>query len=231
VNRRTSPRPGFLALGIATIMGCAGQSPVTTSPSPTVSADASADALARGIAKAQADSARYPYTQADIHFMTGMISHHAQAITMARWAQSHGARPAVVTLAGRVINAQQDEIALMQNWLRDRRQPVPAPSPTGMKMVMNGVEHEMLMPGMLTPEQMRQLDAARGAAFDELFLRLMIQHHNGAVTMVKELFDTHGAGQDQLVFKFAADVNIDQTTEVARMEKMLFSIIVERTSK
>ncbi len=219
-----------LALFGAAVMGCAGQPAPTTTPAPSPGAEVAAS-LERGIAKAQADSARYAYTEADIRFMSGMISHHAQAITMARLAQSNGARPAVVTLAGRVINAQQDEIALMQNWLRERRQPVPEPNPAGMKMMMNGVEHDMLMPGMLTPEQMRQLTAARGPEFDQLFLKLMIQHHNGATAMVKELFDTYGAGQDQLVFKFAADVNIDQTTEIARMEKLLFSIILERNSK
>ncbi len=228
---RKHPRGRMVVFGTVALLGCAGQPAPSASPTPAVSAEAAAASLERGIARAQADSARYPYTEADIHFMTGMISHHAQAITMARLAESHGARPAVVTLAGRVINAQRDEIALMQNWLRDRRQPVPEPSPTGMTMVMNGIAHEMLMPGMLTAEQMRQLDAARGADFDQLFLKLMIQHHNGAVVMVKELFDTYGAGQDQLVFKFASDVNIDQTTEIARMEKMLISIIVERTSK
>jgi uncharacterized protein (DUF305 family) len=220
-------RPVVAALLTVGVLGCGGGGAtgpgVVTTPNPAVG-------LATGIAKAQADSARYPYTEADIRFMSGMISHHAQAIVMAQWAKSHGARPEVITLAGRVINAQRDEIALMSNWLRDRRQPVPDPSPTGMKMVMNGVEHEMLMPGMLTPEQMRQLDQARGAQFDELFLRFMIQHHNGAITMVKELFDSYGAAQDNMVFKFASDVNIDQTTEVARMEKMLFSIIVARTS-
>lgn len=82
----------------------------------------------------------------------------------------------------------------------------------------------MLMPGMLTDAQMKQLDAARGPEFDRLFLSLMIQHHRGAVTMVKELFDTYGAGQDELVFKFASDVNVDQTTEIARMEKMLIAL-------
>ena len=214
------------------LMGCAGQSAPVTAPSPIESvSQPDQAAVERGIAQARADSARYPYTEADLHFMVGMISHHAQAIVMAQMAESHGARPEVVTLAGRVINAQRDEIALMQNWLRDRRQPVPDASPTGMKMKMNGAEHEMLMPGMLTPEQMRQLDQARGDEFDERFLRLMIQHHNGAVIMVKQLFDTYGAAQDQLVFKFASDVNIDQTTEIARMEKMLFSIIVGRNSK
>jgi uncharacterized protein (DUF305 family) len=94
----------------------------------------------------------------------------------------------------------------------------------GMKMVMDGVEHVMLMPGMLTEEQMKQLDAARGVEFDKLFLTFMIQHHRGAVQMVKDLFGTYGAGQDDLVFKFASDVQVDQTTEIARMEKMLVAI-------
>ena len=93
-----------------------------------------------------------------------------------------------------------------------------------MKMTMSGMEHDMLMPGMLTDEQMRQLDAARGPEFDRLFLTYMIQHHKGAVSMVKELFDSYGAGQDEVVFKFASDVNVDQTTEIARMEKLLVSV-------
>lgn len=219
----------LLALWGAVAMGCGGRASPETAPAPVQGAGTAA--LDRGIAKAQADSARYPYTEADIDFMKGMISHHAQAIAMARLVESHGARPAVVTLAGRVINAQRDEIGLMQNWLRDRRQSVPEANPAGMTMVMNGAEHHMLMPGMLTPEQMARLDAARGAEFDELFLKFMIQHHNGAVAMVKDLFATYGAGQDQMVFKFASDVNIDQTTEVARMEKMLLAIIIERNSK
>jgi uncharacterized protein (DUF305 family) len=172
-------------------------------------------------AKARTDSMRYPYTQADIDFMSGMIAHHAQAITMAQWAPTHGANSSIQTLAKRIINAQTDEIALMQRWLRDRHQPVPQASPAGMKMMMNGHEEVMLMPGMLTPDQMKQLDAARGPAFDRLFLTFMIQHHQGAVAMVKQLFETYGAGQDDTVFKFASDVNIDQTTEIDRMQKML----------
>ena len=177
------------------------------------------------IAKARADSLRHPYTEADIHFMSGMISHHAQAIKMARWAPSHGAGSSVRILAERIINAQQDDIVLMQRWLADRRQPVPEPSPTGMKMMMNGVEHDMLMPGMLTEEQMRKLDQARGSGFDELFLTFMIQHHKGAITMVQDLFGSYGAGQDETVFKFASDVNVDQSTEIARMEKMLLATL------
>jgi uncharacterized protein (DUF305 family) len=183
------------------------------------------ESLRAAIAKAAADSVRHPYTKADIDFMTGMISHHAQAILMARWAPTHGASPSVQTLCSRIINAQTDEINLMSQWLRNRRQPVPEPSPRGMKMTMNGAEHVMLMPGMLTDEQLQRLDQARGADFDRLFLTGMIQHHQGAVTMVKELFDSYGAGVDDLVFKFASDVQIDQTTEIARMEKMLLTVL------
>ncbi|HEV8356656.1 MAG TPA: DUF305 domain-containing protein [Gemmatimonadales bacterium] len=206
---------GTLACGSAT-RGPVGTAPQPGSPGPV---------LLSGVAKASADSARYPYTEADIRFMSGMIAHHAQAIVMAGWAPSHGAGPSVRTLCERIINAQTDEIALMQQWLRDRLQPAPEASPKGMKMMMNGVEHEMLMPGMLSEAQMQQLDQARGTEFDRLFLVFMIQHHQGAITMVKELFDTYGAGQDNLVFKFASDVNIDQTTEIARMEKILTAVI------
>jgi len=153
-----------------------------------------------------------------------MIGHHAQAIVMARWAPTHDAGPAIRRLADRIINAQQDEIGTMQRWLGDRLLPVPEARPTGMRMIMNGVEHDMLMPGMLTEAQMKQLDKARGAEFDRLFLTFMIQHHRGAVSMVKELFDSYGAGLDETVFKFASDVNVDQSTEIARMEKMLVSL-------
>jgi uncharacterized protein (DUF305 family) len=181
---------------------------------------------ASAITRARADSVRHPYTAADVHFMTSMISHHAQAIVMSQWAPTHGASPSVLTLASRIINAQQDEIATMQHWLRYRLQPVPEARPTGMKMVMDGVEHEMLMPGMLTEAQMKQLDEARGPEFDRLFLTFMIQHHRGAVSMVKDLFDTYGAGQDETVFKFASDVNVDQSTEIARMQKMLAALML-----
>jgi len=212
----------------AAIAGCshsATAGAVHTSPSPASRAPASGSDL-DAIAKARADSARYPYTAADVHFMSGMIAHHAQAIKMARWAPTHGAGPSVQTLCDRIINAQQDEIVTMQRWLADRRQPVPEASPDGMRMMMGDMSHVMLMPGMLTPEQMHQLDAARGREFDRLFLTFMIQHHQGAVAMVKELFGTYGAGQDELVFKFASDVNIDQTTEIARMEQMLTALII-----
>ena len=189
------------------------------SPSDTLSA---ADRAA--MAKARADSARYPYTVADIQFVTNMIGHHAQAIEMARLAPTHGARESVRTLAERIINAQQDEITLMRQWLADRRQPLPEVHPTAHST--HG-EHVM-MPGMITADQMKQLDAARGAEFDRIFLRFMIQHHRGAVAMVKDLFDTPAAAQDQTVFKIASDVNVDQTTEIARMSQMLATVIFEK---
>ncbi len=165
------------------------------------------------------------FTPADVDFMTGMIAHHAQAVAMARWAPSHGASPVVQTLCLRIINAQSDEIALMQRWLEDKHQPVPQPDPRGMHMA--GMDQPMLMPGMLTPEQMAQLDAARGSEFDELFLRFMIQHHHGAVDMVNHLFG-QGAGEEETVNKFASDVYADQTTEIARMQRMLATILFSR---
>ena len=189
----------------------------------TASAQAASPPLADsiGIAKARADSLRYPYTAGDVQFMSHMIGHHAQALVMAGWAPTHGANAEVQRLAARIINAQTDEINIMQTWLRDRRQPVPEAKSGPMKMVMNGMEHEMLMPGMLTDEQMKELDQARGKDFDKLFLRYMIQHHSGAVSMVNDLFGTPGAAQDETVFKFANDVQVDQSTEINRMQKML----------
>ncbi len=215
-----------ILLVTAILVGCASAPPAAqTAPQPPAgrpTAQTSGDRAA--IAQARADSAIHPYTEADIRFMSGMIGHHAQAVVMAGWAPSHGASPSVRTLCERIINAQEDEIATMQTWLRDRRLPVPEPNAAGMKMEMNGAEHMMLMPGMLTEEQMRRLDAARGPEFDRLFLAFMIQHHRGAVTMVDDLLHSYGAGQDEAVFKFASDVAADQTTEIARMERMLLTL-------
>lgn len=182
-----------------------------------------ADSVA--IAKARADSIRYPYTVADVHFMSAMIGHHAQAITMSRLAMTRDASPEVRRLADRIINAQEDEIATMQHWLRDRRQRVPEAKAGPMKMTMNGMEHDMLMPGMLTDEEMAQLERVRGVQFDRRFLSAMMQHHRGAVSMVKDLFGSYGAAQDEVVFKFASDVGVDQATEIARMQKMLAALI------
>jgi uncharacterized protein (DUF305 family) len=175
--------------------------------------------LASPAAQARADSGRPSYTAADVQFMSGMIGHHAQAVVMGGWAPSHGASEPVRVLCERIVVGQRDEIAFMQRWLRERHETVPDADPRG--HVMPGMDHPMLMPGMLTPGQMAQLDSARGPEFDRLFLTFMIMHHQGAITMVNQLLATPGAAQDGTVFRFAADVNADQTTEIDRMTRML----------
>ena len=185
-------------------------------------------ALAASAARAQqavADSGRPPYNAADVQFMSGMIDHHAQAILMAGWAPTHGASASVRALCERIVVGQRDEIALMQRWLRERGLPVP-PGDAGHGHEMAGMDHTggALMPGMLTPAQLAQLDAARGTEFDRLFLTFMIQHHQGAITMVNQLFASNGATLDDFIFKYASDVNVDQTTEINRMGRMLAAL-------
>jgi len=171
--------------------------------------------------KARPDLVRQPFSQADADFMAGMVPHHAQAVLIAGWAASHGARSDVRVLCERIVVAQRDEIEFMRNWLRDREQPVPDANATHHRMKMNGVEHDMLMPGMLSPEQLAELDKARGQDWDRLFLNGMFRHHEGALKMVDELFASYGALQDDDVYKFASDMFADQTTEIDRMQKML----------
>lgn len=158
------------------------------------------------------------YTEADVGFMSGMIPHHAQAVLMAAWVPERSAREDVRILAARIIVAQQDEMRLASNWLRERGEAVPnadaAPA-------MHDGAHRLLMPGMLTADELSQLESARGAAFDRLFLTSMIRHHEGALTMVDQLFDSYGAAQDETVFRFASDVYADQLAEIERMTTML----------
>jgi uncharacterized protein (DUF305 family) len=181
-----------------------------------------ASAPPRGLHKTPPGLGDLPYTDADVEFMAGMIPHHAQAVVMAGWASTHGAREDVAILAARIVVAQRDEIELMQIWLRDRGQHVPDASSTRHRMKMpNGVVHDMLMPGMLTDEEMAALDRARGPEFDRLFLLGMIKHHQGAIDMVEKLLNSYGAAQDETVFRFANDVHTDQTIEINVMQKML----------
>jgi uncharacterized protein (DUF305 family) len=235
----TGYRTTAALLAAAALAACGGApgSAGQRSPSPSAAPASHAQGDAAAIAEARADSARHPYTAADIHFMTSMIGHHAQAIRMARLAPLRAASPSIRTLAERIVNAQRDEIATMQRWLRDRLQPVPEVSAEGVVRsmpAMHGSAHtahaahgdSALMPGMLTEAQMRELEEARGAEFDRLFLVYMIQHHRGATAMVKQLFGTYGAGQDESVFKLATDVNVDQETEIARMETMLLELVL-----
>lgn len=213
---------------ILVMSGCSAATANSESSSPPPAMVALEEATA--VELARADSARYPYTEADISFMTNMIGHHAQALEMAAMAPSHGASPQVALLAARITSSQQDEINIMQQWLSDRLQPVPTVSSTGVVQMPEGEQsmhhgHGMMMPGMLTSEEFAALDAARDEEFDRLFLTYMIQHHQGAVAMVEDLFATYGAAQDELVFKFASDVNVDQLTEIARMQRMLVDAI------
>lgn len=174
--------------------------------------------------QAHADGGVSAYTPADVAFMQGMIAHHAQALVMAALATSNDAGRSVSVLAERIDVSQRDEIAFMQRWLRERDQTVPqvADEHAGHTMPMGAAhDHSAHMPGMLTAEQLTQLTAARGAEFDRLFLTFMIQHHEGAIVMVRELFASPGAGQDVNVFLFASDVVADQTTEIDRMRALL----------
>lgn len=211
-------RHGVLpALAIAILLtACAGRTRPQASP-----LQPSSDSIARLEAQyhANSDSAHMRFTDADVHFITGMIGHHAQALVMSALVPDRTTNGSVRTLASRIINAQRDEIALMQQWLRERGQPVPEPDPRGMAMA--GMDHPMLMPGMLTPDQLQQLGAARGAAFDRLFLTFMIQHHTGAVTMVDSLVASPASAQEETVFRLASGVRVDQTTEINRMRLML----------
>ena len=195
-----------------------------------LSASAAAQDAPSPAALARADNGRPAYTAADVAFMQGMIAHHAQAVLMAGMVPTHEAGADIRRLAERIDVSQRDEMAMMQRWLRERGQTAPDPTPAtdhaehaqhaGMEMTgmdMSGG----LMPGMLTPAQLAQLGQATRAEFDRLFLTFMIQHHQGALTMVERLFSSQGAGQDVTIFRFASDVTADQTTEIERMQSML----------
>jgi len=150
------------------------------------------------------------YTRADVEFMQGMIAHHSQAIVMSRMAESHGANPQVLKLSNKIDQSQVPEIRIMQGWLRRNNQFAPDTSSW----------HNVTMAGMLTPAQLEELDAAQGVAFDRAYLRLMIQHHAGALKMVDDLFNTSLAGQEVDVNVFANDVVTAQTTEIGIMQRL-----------
>jgi uncharacterized protein (DUF305 family) len=171
-----------------------------------------------------------PPSQADVEFMQGMIMHHAQAVEMTALIPSHTENKDIRSLGSRISSSQSDEIKFMQRWLASRGEPLSMPMAgmPGMDMPQDekpGAEKPVqsmpLMPGMLTAEQMDALRKAKGAEFDRLFLTGMIQHHNGALIMVKDLFDTPGAGQDAELFNFATDVDTGQRAEIRIMQSML----------
>jgi uncharacterized protein (DUF305 family) len=218
VNPMKIPLP---ALGLVLWIALGGCSSTSQGPASAGVAPAPADRAGHTSEPSSKPTTGGRYTEADIAFMKGMIAHHAQAILIAGWAPSHDASPSLKALCERIVVGQKDEIATMQNWLRDRNQDVPSADP---QAHMAGMHHAMLMPGMLTDDQLRQLDSARGVEFDRLFLKDMIQHHQGALTMVQQLFGTPGAAQDDMIFKFASDMNADQTIEIERMNKMLAAL-------
>jgi uncharacterized protein (DUF305 family) len=159
-------------------------------------------------------------SQADVEFMQGMIMHHSQAVEMTALIPLHTENKDLRSLGARISSSQTDEIKFMQRWLIARGEPVSMAMP-GMPGMDKSGQPMALMPGMLTPEQMEALRKAKGAEFDHLFLIGMIQHHNGALTMVKDLFDTAGAGQDADLFNFATDADNTQRAEIKIMQTML----------
>jgi uncharacterized protein (DUF305 family) len=186
-------------------------------------------AASRTITAAQAvELSRTSFTTGDVEFLQHMLVHHAQAVEMVELLQAHGSSPQIKRLGQRIALSQQAEMELMRNWLTDRGQPlVMADMHAGH---MAGMNHAMpmaaagdtaLMPGMLTPNQMQALAAARGLAFDRLFLQGMIQHHQGALDMVATLMETPDAAQDTLLSDFTAAVVADQSAEILRMQSLL----------
>lgn len=213
-----------LFVGSAALAACASSPaarPVTLAAGAGVVVPGSA---ATATAFATADSAARAFAPADVEFMQGMVPHHAQAVIMAGWAANHGARADVQRLCLRIMAAQSDEIAMMRRWLRERKQDVPDSNATRHVMKMGDMVHEMMMPGMLTDEQMAALDKARGSVFDRLFLTGMIGHHRGAIAMVDDLLKHGNAGHDETVFRFANDVVSDQSAEITMMLRMLETV-------
>ncbi len=220
-------------LALATVAGCAGgggsggpaPAPDWTTRTPSTAERVAppsrgSEAMERTFQE-EVERRRTRYVEADVHFMQGMIGHHAQALAMVSLVADRSTNPSIHLLAGRIENSQRDEIHLMESWLRDRGEQVPEWHLHGSRLTLHGGGDHAHMPGMLSDEQMARLEAATGREFDRRFLTYMIQHHQGAVEMVRVLFATDGAAQDPDVFRFSSDVQVDQRTEIARMERML----------
>lgn len=172
--------------------------------------------------KPRPDLVAYPYTKADVEFMQGMIPHHAQAVKMCTMAPTRAGSRDVKLMCERMLISQRDEIRMMRIWLLDRGQHVPPPDATHHKMTMpGGMAHDMLMPGMLSDAEMAQLERARGANWDRLFLGFMIKHHEGAIKMVEDLLASAGGAQGDDIYGYASDIFADQMAEIERMKKML----------
>jgi uncharacterized protein (DUF305 family) len=212
-----------MLLSLAVVAGCkttgagSAQPPIVQPGAPGQSSQTVAANQAVDLSKVQA-------TEADIKFMQGMIHHHAQALDMVALLEKNTNSDDMRKLGDRIKISQRDEIGMMQRWLRTRGQD--APDPHAMHMPgMLGMDHDMvMMPGMLTENEMQHLASLKGVDFDRAFLTGMIKHHGGALTMVKELFATPGAAQESIIFAFASDVEADQQMEIDRMNGMLAAL-------
>ena len=211
----------FTAIGVAVLAGASCRT-ADVAPKPPIIQPGAPGESSRVVAPAAAaDLSHVGYTEADVRFMQGMISHHAQAVEMVALIPTRTSREDMRLLGHRIDVSQADEIKMMQHWLEVRRQQVPGEH-------AHHMHDAKLMPGMLTAEEMDHLAAATGDEFDRLFLEGMIKHHGGALTMVDELFATPGAGQEVEIFSFASDVDADQRMEIERMGAMLNTILKER---
>ena len=192
--------------------GCAGAPREQTAP---IVQPGAPGEPSRTITRREAAALPHPgITAADISFMQGMIAHHAQALEMVALLQTRTESAAMKKMAQRIAASQADEIQMMREWLKERGAEVPPEH-------AHHAHDATLMPGMLTPDEMKRLAAARGREFDRLFLEGMIRHHQGALVMVRDLFASEGAAQDSEIFAFASDVDADQRMEIARMVGML----------
>jgi uncharacterized protein (DUF305 family) len=222
----------FLALLL--LSGCTGARTQLLAPSPATTRDPAALAELENRYWAEIARQRTRFAPADVAFMQGMILHHAQALAMVSLVEDRTEDRSIRLLSGRIENSQRDEIRLMESWLEQRGQPRPEWMLHGSHLMITAAGHDghgamdaagadphSGMPGMLSDAQMAELEASTGLAFERLFLTFMIQHHEGAVEMVRTLFATDGAAQDTDVFRFASDVQVDQVTEIRRMEGML----------
>jgi uncharacterized protein (DUF305 family) len=217
--------PATLLLVAAVAAACRTASgpttPQTTPEAPQILQPGAPGQSTKTVTATQAtDLSKVQATDADVKFMQGMIGHHSQAIEMVELLKTRSASDDMKKLALRIEVSQEDEIKMMQDWLQRRGQPLPDPH----------AHHKggMLMPGMLTQDEMARLAGATGVEFDRLFLAGMIKHHGGALTMVQELFASPGAGQESEIFAFASDVDADQRMEIERMGAMLNALNKEQ---
>jgi len=214
----------LVTLAAGTVAGCkttgsgSGQPPIVQPGAPGQNSQVVGASQASDLSKVQA-------TQADIKFMQGMIHHHAQALDMVALLEKNTNSDDMRKLGERIRISQRDEIGMMQRWLRARGQDAPDPHAMHMPGMMD-MDHgdRVMMPGMLTQPEMEHLASLKGVEFDRAFLTGMIKHHGGALTMVKDLFATPGAGQESVIFAFASDVEADQQMEIDRMNGMLAAL-------